>query len=196
MTFEELGIVNDMPKGWSQGKDQPLWHKKVYHMWYSRWYKCKNSNNNMYKYYKDCNIHEDFRYLSNFVTWIMNEPRFDEFTQTCDKVMWCIDKDAKDPNNRNYYPECMTLCTFEENTKEMLNRRGNIVSIIAIYDKNKILLFKSIRDAKYKGFDSRNINKCLKGSYKTHKGYRWYKVNYSHNKIFRLKEGDILERIR
>ena len=28
MTLEELGIINDMPRGWVSGKSAPKWHYK------------------------------------------------------------------------------------------------------------------------------------------------------------------------
>lgn len=190
---DEVIIYNDMPRGWINGKLQPRWHKKVYQMWYDMWSRCRNSNKNRYKYYKDCKLYEEFKYLSKYIEWLMNEPRFEEFTQTCDKIRWNIDKDMKDPNNRNYYPKCMTLTTVSENSIERNKRGGNITPVIAT-SGNKILLFKSICDARDKGFNRRHISSCINKKRKTHKGYKWYKVNYSCNKVYRLKEGDIIER--
>lgn len=179
-----ITIYNDMPRGWIAGKDQPLWHKKAYMMWINRWNLCKNPKHFAYENYKDCGIHEDFKYLSKFVDWLISEPRFNEFCETCDKIKWSVDKDSKDPNNRNYYPQYMTLTTGSENSKEMINRCGTPKSktpVIAMGKNNKILLFKSTLDAKDKGFNSGNISKCLNKKLKTHKGYKWYKVNYKHN---------------
>ena len=185
MNMEELGIINDMEKGWVKGKDQPLWHKKVYQMWKDMWNRCRNPNRIDYKNYKDYKIYEEFKYLSKYVEWIMQEPRFEEFITTCDKVKWNVDKDIKEPNNRNYYPESMILTTQNENLKERNNRRGNPKSktpIIAIaIDNTKVLLFKSTLDAQDKGFDHSHISKCINKKLKTHKRYKWYKINYKHN---------------
>lgn len=191
MDMKELGIINDMPKGWKGGKNQPLWHKKVYTMWKGMWVRVKDTDNKDYKNYKDCEIYEDFKYLSKYVEWITQEPKFEEFCETCDKVQWSIDKDMKKPNNRNYYPQYMTLTTQNENLKERNNRRGNPnpkTPIIAI-NNTKILLFKFTRDANNKGFDQRHISKCINKlpHYKTHKGYKWYKVNYKHNLRLRIR---------
>ena len=190
MNMEELGIINDMPRGCAKGKDQPLWHKKVYNMWKGMWDRCRNPNFHAYENYKDCKIYDDFRYLSKYVEWIISEPNFKEFCETCDKVMWCIDKDSKESNNRNYYPECMNLTTGSENSKERNNRRGNPTpkaSVIAIDKKDKVLLFKSTHDAQNKEFDRSAIAKCTNKKWKTHKGYKWYKVNYKHNLRLRKK---------
>ena len=189
MSIEDLKIINDMEKGWVRGNDQPLWHRRIYDMWKNMWNRCRNPKHKKYKNYKDCKIHEDFRFLSNFVDWIISEPRFEEFCNTCDKISWCIDKDMKYVGNRNYYPEYMTLTTLSENSKEMINRRGNPnpkVSVIAISD-NKVLLFKSVHDAQDKGFRHGCIKACIDKLpyYKTHKGYKWYRINYKHNKIYR-----------
>ena len=183
MNMEELGIINDMPNGWVYGINQPLWHKKVYQMWFGMWRRVKDENYIKRDCYKNCNIYEDFKYLSKYVEWIMQEPRFEEFTQTCNEVRWVIDKDEKNPNDRNYYTKCMTLTTQSENCKERNDRRGTTLSkipIIAI-DNNKILLFKSTFDAQNKGFDRRHISRCIDKKNKHHKGYKWYKVNYKHN---------------
>lgn len=192
MDMEELGIVSDMPKGWINGKDQPLWHYKIYNMWRNMWGRVKNPDDKDYKNYKDCKIYEEFKYLSKYVEWIMQEPRFEEFIATCDKVIWNIDKDMKYPENRNYYPQYMTLTTKSENTKERNDRRGNPkpkTPIIAI-DNTKVLLFKSTLDAQNKGFKRVNISRCINKSpgYKTHKGYKWYKINYKHNLRLRIKK--------
>ena len=119
MVLDDLGMINDMPKGWVRGKNQPLWHHKVYSMWRQMWSRVTSVDSKDYKYYKDCKIYDNFSYLSNYVKWIESQPRFEEFTQTCYKVSWCIDKDSKNSNNRNYFPECMTLTTQSENTKEI-----------------------------------------------------------------------------
>lgn len=195
MSMEELGIVNDMPKGWFRGEGQPLWHQRAYRMWKHLWNRCRNPKSKYYEYYKDCDIYEDFRYLSKFVAWLISELRFEEFCNTCDKVTWNVDKDMKCLGNRNYYPEFMTLTTQSENTKEMLNRKGNTfvlnnpnpkIPVIAIDTKNnKVLLFESTLDAQNKGFNRSCISECINKKQKTHKGCKWYKLNYKHNLILR-----------
>ena len=182
---DKVVIYNDMPRGWIKGKGQPRWHVKVYDMWRDRWRRVYGDI-----HYFGCLIHPDFKFLSKFVEWIMSELVFEEFTKTCDKVMWCVDKDIKYPGNRDYYPEFMTLTTQIENAKERLNRVGNPTTFILDNPKpkipvialggNKVLLFKSTLDARNKGFVPSHISKCLKGNRKTHKGYKWFKVNYKH----------------
>lgn len=189
---DKVIIYNDMPRGWREGKGQPKWHKKVYDMWRDRWRRCKDPNSKDYEYYKDCEIYEDFKYLSKFVAWIMNEPLFKEFCTTCDKIKWCIDKDMKDPNNRNYYPEYMSLIKDKDNIIDRNNRNGNPIPKIPCIgiNKNSIILLKSCSDGKSKGFRATHISTCLRKNKKLHKGYRWYKINYKHGRRYRIKRGE------
>ena len=173
-------------KGWTS-KDEPLWHSKVKSMWRGMWIRCYDPTSTNYKYYQDSIVYNDFKYLSNFVKWIMNEPRFEEFCNTCVKVHWTIDKDMKNSNNRNYYPEYMTLCTQNENTKARIESKGASMSNPQFYkklkkpvvginkDSNLIFIFKSAKDAsEYLGIHSSAITSCCKGRLKSYKGYKWF----------------------
>ena len=156
----DLGIINDMEKGWVRGKDRPLWHRKVYDMWRCEWSRIYGDI-----HYFGCLIHPDFKYLSNFVAWIKSEPRYDEFK--ANPHGWCIDKDMKSPGNKLYYPEYMTLTTRSENTREQVLRCGNshllyakrtyhTKPVIGI-NNNSVVLLKSISHGKLKGFTPNGI---------------------------------------
>lgn len=200
MSMEELGIVNDMPKGWKSGKFQPSWHRKAYNMWFSMHSRVKDPTNISYKYYKDSKILEDYNYLSNYVRFLESQPNFQEFCNTCDKIRWSVDKDMKCPGNKNYYPEFMTLCTTSDNSIDACSRKpywhgkdarkrasqSQKKPVIGVgISNNSILLFKCINDTKDRGFTQSNVSNALKGRQKSHRGYRWYYVNYKHNKILR-----------
>lgn len=60
--IDKATIYNDMSRGWAQGKIQPLWHKKVYKMWWSIWKRIYTN-----PYYFGSLICPYFKYLSNFV---------------------------------------------------------------------------------------------------------------------------------
>lgn len=185
MIMKDIGIVYDMPYKWTQGY---LWRLKAYRMWKCMWERVTEN-----PYYVDCKIHENFRLFSNFLKWLENEPRFEEFCTTCSEVKWCIDKDMKLKGNKNYSPEFMTLCTQSENSKEQITRNVNpniykLKPIIGL--GNNILLFKYIKESKIKGFNSAHIVSCCKKKRKSHKGYKWYYVNYSHFKKYRVKRGE------
>ena len=194
---DEVIIYNDMNYGWAKGKNQPLWHSRVYMMWKGMWRRAYTEI-----YWFGSLIYPSFQYLSNFVTWIESQPNFDNFCSTCDRVRWSIDKDAKCPGNRNYYPEYMSLMLGSDNSKERINRKGNpshnkeyvckssrkrMKPVLGIpLDKvNKIILTTSNKDVVKYGFDPSHISKCLTKKYKSHKDYKWYRVNYKHDKIYR-----------
>ena len=188
---DDVVIYNDLPRGWANSKCQPLWHKKVYYMWKRMWRRVYTNI-----YYFGSLIYSSFKYLSNYVKWIKSQPRFEEFCNTCDKISWSIDKDAKCPGNKNYYPEYMTLMTKSENTQECINRNGNFnfnpkpkqpVIGIPLYNTNKTILALSIRDVSNYGFDKGSISRCIAKIHKFHKGYKWFRVNYKHNKKYRIK---------
>ena len=186
----EVVIYNDMSRGWSQGKYQPSWHRKVYHMWRDTWRRVYGN-----VYWFGSLIHPPFKYLSNYVEWIEGQPRFEEFCATCNTTRWTVDKDSKYPGNKDYYPEYMTLMPQSENSIERINRRGSptirpkqAVLGIPLDDANKIILTIARQDVFNYGFKPSHVGDCLTKRYKTHKGYKWYRVNYRHNKKYRVKE--------
>ena len=184
---DEVIIYNDMERGWSQGKDQPLWHHKVYDMWRCMWGRVYTN-----VYWFGSLIHPSFKYLSNYVAWVESQPNFDDFCSTCDKIRWSIDKDAKYPGNKNYYPEYMTLITQSENCQERNNRKGSAkpkqaVLGIPLDDVKKIFLTSSMQDVSNYGFNQGAVSNCIKKKFRQHKGYKWYKLSYKHDKKYRIK---------
>ena len=182
----------DMPRGWKSGKNQPLWHQKVYDMWRKMWIRCYVSTSPSYKYYIDSIIHDDFRIFSNYLKWIQAQPRFEEFCSTCHEITWSVDKDMVYPGNRHYFPEYMTLCTMSENSKDSAHRNKDNLHHLSRNDaikgakvqykpiigisltNNNILIYKYTRQAKHDGFDPGAIIKCCKGKWQHYKGYKWY----------------------
>jgi hypothetical protein len=183
MTHEEVTQLlkdgYDMPRGWATGKGQPEWHNKVRIMWRGMWRRCYDPSHHSYKYYINAIVHDDFRLFSNYLKWIQAQPRFDEFCSTCHEVSWAVDKDIKDSDNRNYFPEYMTLVTKSENSKERNDRcgspnRGNFKKLRGINIKDgSVIIFDSVLSLYDKGFDPSTIRKCMKGKYTHHKGYKW-----------------------
>lgn len=167
-------IYNDMSRGWVAGKGQPLWHKKVYHMWRSMWRRVYSELN-----WFGCLIYPNFKYLSNYVKWIESQPRFEEFCSTCHNTRWNIDKDKMD--NRNYYPAFMSLCLDWENSRERIFRKGNPMTLKAVIGipltDNNIIIFDFISQARHKGFHTGEICQVCQGKHKSHKGYKWHYLN-------------------
>ena len=167
-------IYNDMPYGWSTGKDQPKWHKSLYYRWRNMWRRCKNPNNWNYKHYKDVHIDESFRYLSNYVDTVMHLKNFDLLKSNLSK--YAIDKDLKD---REYSPSSLTIVSKSTNSKERIDRCGiprpkKPTIGIPVDNSKQVLVYESVIDVKKDGFDNGNISKCCRGKLKTHKGYKWF----------------------
>ena len=180
---DKCTIYNDMPRGWSFGKGQPAWHGSIYHRWYDMWTRCNNPNNTKYKNYKDCEIDEKYRYLSNYVNDIMQLENFDKLCENPSK--YDIDKDKIDPNNRCYFFEHLTILSDKENSEEQMNRNGVPTSKKRIKGINikdgSVLIFDSIHQATELGFNSGHLVSCCKGRRKSHKGYRWEYIEEVHN---------------
>lgn len=144
------------------------------------WDRCNNPNRRDYKYYCESIIYEDFRYLSKYIEWIKSQPRFEEFCSTCHEIKWNVDKDIKVKDNKNYYPEYMTLCPKDVNLRDRASRfdyshleKGLIG--ISIKDSS-IIVFNSRTEAIEAGFYIKSIYKCIQGDFKQHRGYKWYNL--------------------
>lgn len=183
----------DMGRGWSQGKGQPKWHKVVYDKWREMWKRCYDPTHDEYIRYKDVIISDEFKLLSNYVKWIESQPRFEEFCSTHKDILWSIDKDA---GGGHYFPHMMVLTTASENSKEAINRCGNShlrselirkktrKPVIGISNKN-IILLSCVGDALNYGFKSTGVSMALKKKLPHYKRYKWFYINYKHNKVYR-----------
>ena len=187
MKMSDYGLINDMPKGWVFRYKH---HKVINKMWKGMFYRSYDEEFHKKKpTYKNCEVYDEFKLLSNFVAWIKSEPRYDEFK--ANPHGWCIDKDMKSPGNKLYYPEYMTLTTRSENTREQVLRCGNshllyakrtyhTKPVIGI-NNNSVVLLKSISHGKLKGFTPNGICACCNKRQHTHRNYKWFYINYKHN---------------
>lgn len=217
MTHEEvLQLLKDgydKPRGWT-GDSQPHWHQVVHRMWRHMWLRCYDPTHPRYMHYKDSIIYDDFEIFSNYVDFIKSQPSFEEFKATCHEVRWSMDKDMKVLGNKNYFPEFMTLCTSSENSRfrnltydyttmntsfnnpetQAKCRQSKLKPVIGISTENKhFILLKYIRESTDYGFDFSTVRKCCSGCYHhKHKKYKWYYLNYKHNRKYRLREGDTI----
>ena len=142
-------------------------------------------------------------YLSNFVNWVESQPSYSNFQSN--PKGWSIDKDIIRPNNRIYCYQFCILTTVSENSIDVNKRKPNYkamhtkssrlkasnsrrVSVIGIsLVNNQKFLCLGINSIEDYGFCLSCVRSCLNKQRKTHRGYRWYKVNYKHNKIYRIK---------
>lgn len=170
MTLKELGITNDMPRGWLQ---QEKWHMSLYKRWNHMWDRCKNPNNKDYKTYKDIEIDEKYKFFSNYVNDIMRLENFDKLINNLDD--WVVDKDIKS-SSRGYYFENLSIIHKVDNINEKNNRCGTTIPpkpVIGV-SSTKCIVFNSISSSRKLNFEPTNLCKCLKGKNRTHKGYQWY----------------------
>ena len=177
---EDCIIYNDMPYGWAKGEGQPAWHRSLYDRWRDMWRRCRNPESSRYENYKDCPIDDRYHLLSNYVNDVQLLDDFDLLKENPSK--YSIDKDKKDPNNRCYYFEHLSIVTDSENSKERTKRRGKLnppKPIIGInINDNTILIFKSSFEASkcdFFKFDQTRINRCCNypDKHKSHNGYIW-----------------------
>ena len=172
-------IYNDMPRGWKRGKGQPKWHLSIHNRWYRMWNRCNNPKDKDYESYKDCKIAEEYRYLSKYLEDLEKLDNFDKLINNLKD--WHIDKDSKDPSNRNYYFDNLSIICKKDNIEEMLNRKSSPKSkkpIIGIpINKNKVLIFEYVSQADKYNFYHSNIIKCCKGKLRAYKGYKWHYIN-------------------
>jgi len=182
-------IYNDMDYGWVAGKGQPKWHRSLYDRWILMWRRCRNPKNKDYENYKDCEIDERYRFLSNYINDVRSLPNFDNLCENLTE--WHIDKDRVDPNNRHYTYEHLTISTVKDNLSERLNRRGigNLHSKearvkaskktkkpvigISIIDGSFIIL-QDYADMKQHHFNPGYIRECLNGKRDSYNDYRWF----------------------
>ena len=175
MRKSRFGCINDMPKRW---RSLNKVNDKIYTMWHGMWKRCGNS-----KYYLDCKVCDEWKYLSNFIKWIECQPNYNNFISTLD-IRWVVDKDSLYPGNRIYSPEYCTLMTSSENCKEVVTRcsdRHYKRPCIGIGDT----IILSLSPSYIRNFNSSKIHLCCKGHRKTHKGFKWYYVNYKHGRRLR-----------
>ena len=182
---EDCIIYNDMEWGWVTGKGQPAWHKSIYNRWHNMWARCKDPENKSYENYKDCPIDDRYHLLSNYVNDVQLLDDFFLLKENPSK--YSIDKDKKDPNNRCYYFEHLSIVTDSENSKERNDRCGSPFiegkanppkPAIGINITNGyILILESTYEGRLYDFDPSTISKCCRNTYgkkgNIYKGYRW-----------------------
>lgn len=181
----KYGNIRDVPWDWICDRK---WCKSAFRRWREMWRRCNNSNHPRYNNYKDCKIDERYRYFSEYLSDIMKLENFDKF---CDNPSeWHIDKDIKDPTNRHYTFENLSIIYYKDNTIERNNRCGHPTSSFEARQKisnarkkpikgvnikdGSIIFFDSAKDAEEKGgFNHKGISSCIHGRRPSYKGYKW-----------------------
>ena len=183
-------LINDMPKGWVNGKGQPKWHRVAYDMWRQLWNRCLSDDlHDIRPNYRDCNVCPSWMYLSKFIQWLISQESFSIFTQ--EPKGFCIDKDIILRDNKIYCPEYCTLTTIKSNSVDTINRSKTKARIsyigIPLDNKEKIIILRCGLDASKHGFQPSHVRNCSLNRIPHHKYYKWYRLNYKHNKTLRFK---------
>ncbi|AMM43910.1 HNH endonuclease [Pectobacterium phage vB_PcaM_CBB] len=89
------------------GKWKVIWRCPIYTMWRNILERCYSQKlKDKFPTYKDCTIHEEWLYFSNFKSWVLTQPY-----QNRD-----IDKDLLYKNNKHYSPHTCIFVPHEINT--------------------------------------------------------------------------------
>lgn len=193
MKIGKYGQCNDIPGFCSIYA--PKVNKTIYQLWHNcivrgRDYEWQKQN----PCYIGCYTVDEVLVLSSFVNWIEQEPRFKEFCETYDKIMWSIDKDIKCDGNKTYAFKYMTLLPLSENVLARIDKHGspmkntstsskvsksNSHPIIGIPldDSSNILVYNSLREARKDNFDPTNISRVCRKMQNQYKKYNWHYLN-------------------
>ena len=163
---DDIFIINDMPRGW---KNEEKWRNSLYYRWRSMWLRCYNKDNSHYRFYKDCEVDDRYKYFSNYIKDIMTLENFDAF---CDNPSnWEIDKDKKNSDSKIYCLENLSIISKVDNLK--ISHPCKAIKGTNIKD-GSIIILNSVNEALELGFKSPgNISSCLKGRLPHYKGYKW-----------------------
>lgn len=100
----KYGIINDSPYPVTRHvKRKKVWTCPIYSLWYDMW--CRVSDPILYPSYSDCSVSEDWRYFSNFLSWVNSQDWEGKF----------LDKDLLVENNKIYSPKTCVFVSREIN---------------------------------------------------------------------------------
>ena len=170
-----LGLMKDGSKPittYGNGK-----HIREYDLWHSMITRCYSDKfHEECPTYKDCTVCERWLVFSNFLEDL---PLIDGYELWRDNPnsRVSLDKDIKVQGNKVYSLDTCKFVSKSENSKERNVRCGTLKpskKVMAIsLTENKVIIFKSMRQAEKLGFDASCISLCCNGKLKSHKGYKW-----------------------
>lgn len=103
MTVNKYGGINDMPDGWSKE------HNRIYRLWYHMLRRCYDDtqlSRKKGKSYIDCDVSNEWKYLSKFFDDVRKLPGYEQWLTTTGMV---LDKDILGGKNKTY---CKENCCF------------------------------------------------------------------------------------
>ena len=155
--------------------DSLTYDPKIYNLWFNMLRRCYDTTQHKRskgKSYADCEVCEDWKYLSCFERDIKTLSNYDKWKTSDDYV---LDKDTIKQGNRIYSKDTCCFITKEESLKEMNIRNPQVhgnrkVGYMLIKD-DEVLKFEREKDAcVYLGVVQSTVSSCYLKGYKC-KGY-------------------------
>lgn len=144
-----------------------LSNHKMAHIWYDMLYRCYNKKNKYYKNYggRGISVCKRWHSLENFIKDMSasyDEHKLNNDTTQIDRI----------DNNGNYEPSNCKWSTCPENNQNT----SKMIHFIAISPDGKNYKSKNQSEfARKYNLDNSAISKCIKGKFKQHKGWKFYK---------------------
>lgn len=159
--------------------------KRVYSLWYQMLRRCYDKEQHARekgKSYKDCEVCDRWKYLSNFAKDITKLKGYKDWKT---KKGYCIDKDTIHPNSKLYCKENCCFIPYTENIADIHKRKPKNIKKLHEQKKVKymlvkddeILIFNSEKEAcEYMGVVKCSIASCYRKGVKC-KGYKIAKMD-------------------
>lgn len=154
---------------------------RKYKVWYNMMSRCYNKNDKSYNYYgaKGTTVCDRWKRLDYFIEDIVNVEGYNERLFNEGKIF--IDKDIKSTDGNKLYS--LNTCIFVDNETNQKQKakdhnlsEGNIK--IAVFPDGHEEIIEVVKDfADKHNLQYQNINLCLNGTNKSHKGFKFYYKN-------------------
>ena len=172
----EKGVHGNTKHGYSPGNGK---QSPTYNSWYNMKTRCQNPNYPDYEYYggrgiKVCERWQDFE---NFLADMGEKPE----GLTLDRI----------DNDGDYEPDNCRWATMKEQIQNRRNLKNQYL-FIAIDKHGTIIISNNQNEfARQHGLNWRNVNNCLNGRRKSHKGWRFRRIpSLSEEPLIVLREVD------
>ena len=125
-----------MPKGWK--KENPELAQRIYKLWREMISRCSPEYWEKNPSYKNTQVCEEWKYLSNFYKDIQTLENYDKWVEHKEKYL--LDKDLKGNGQKIYSKETCCFLTLSQSSKEVWNR------LKKYYEKDKSRVCEIIKD--------------------------------------------------
>lgn len=145
MTMNKYGGINDMPSGWSVS------NKRIYALWFQMLRRCydeKQQERSRGSAYRDCEVCDDWKLLSNFERDIKQVAGYDQWLETTGMV---LDKDILCGGSKEYSKKTCCFVPSSVNIAVMNKQNPGLIKNAQEASKAKYVLEK---DGEQYAFDS------------------------------------------